>query len=154
MANDVKLPPERSPEFLAWWHDKGRKLCIEPGCAEHAFEAGRAAPRVLGAGLDPWPDSGDPAIADALRAPDSGEAVLAPAPPVIFQRYQRVDAKAALHALAKYFHRVSDLWEGPDGCSTDETILCNDIERLLDMLAHTPMALGLTKIPPFPEMKP
>jgi hypothetical protein len=66
----------------------------------------------------------------------------------------RVDAATALQSLADYFRRTSDLWEGPDGCADRGTVLCDEIRDRLEKLAREPMALGLTKIPPFPAARP
>ena len=41
--SNPSLLPERSVEFLRWWHDTGRELPIDPDTVELAFEAGRLA---------------------------------------------------------------------------------------------------------------
>src|SRR5258706_5015507 len=71
MINDVKIPPLPEGDFdtdmdyhAAWTADQMRAFYLQ------GYNDGRNAPHVLGAGLDPWPDSGNPAISDALRAPD------------------------------------------------------------------------------------
>ena len=45
------LTDERSADFLEWWHDRGRKICITSDCAEYIFEAGRAT-KALPAGVE------------------------------------------------------------------------------------------------------
>jgi hypothetical protein len=62
-------------------------------------------------------------------------------------RTDRVAAKPALAELAAYFRRVGDLWEGPDGCATLGTDLCQRVAADLRHLSSEPMALGLTHIP-------
>lgn len=113
----------------------------EPKGMLHIFNADQVVTWVD----DEVPFKGSPVIEDALRAPD--DATTPECKP------ERVIARPALQALGAYFHRVSDLWEGPDGCSTDGTVLCAGIARQLEALALAPMALGLTSIPPFPEGK-
>lgn len=54
--------------------------------------------------------------------------------------------------LAGYFHKVADLWEGPDGAPEHGTDLCVRIRELLLSLAKEPMALGIKAIPAFPTM--
>lgn len=63
------------------------------------------------------------------------------------RRADRVDAGPALLELARYFRGVGDLWEGPDGCGTPGTDLCQRIASDLAALARVPLALGLTQIP-------
>jgi hypothetical protein len=53
-----------------------------------------------------------------------------------------------LQHLIDYFRRVSDLWEGPDGCGTMGTTQCEHIIIHLKILQSARMALGLTHLPP------
>jgi hypothetical protein len=47
VESQPELPAERSAEFLAWWHEHGRKICITPECAEYVFEAGRSSAEAI-----------------------------------------------------------------------------------------------------------
>ena len=55
-----------------------------------------------------------------------------------------------LDLLVDYFNRISDRWEGPDGCGTKGTSLCSALVDNLNALKREPQALGITTIPMFP----
>lgn len=56
----TELPNERSPEFLAWWHEQGRDLVPwspeDADAAEIGFEAGRRAALAQSRTPEPAPD--------------------------------------------------------------------------------------------------